>query len=242
MLTGKRIVVTRAREKADELAQKLEELGAAVVFSPTIRYLPPDEPERLRAARIAEYDWILFTSPQGVQAFFQEPGPPPRARIGCIGPATANALPHGIACQVLPDEHFLAEGLLEALRPYPVEGQRILLPRAAEAREVLPETLRKRGASVDVVPAYRTVPEETLNPEVLALKIDAVTFTSSSTVKGFHQLLKGRPAMDFPSVAIGPITAETARDLGFPLLATAKEHTIPGLLQALQEAFQNDPA
>ncbi len=240
-MKGKRIVVTRAREKADELGRRLEELGATVVFCPTIRYLPPEEPERLRAARIAEYDWILFTSPQGVQAFFDQPGPPPRARIGCIGPATAGALPDGVVCQVLPQERFLAEGLLEALRPYPVEGQRILLPRAAEAREVLPETLRNRGASVDVVPAYRTVSETSLNPEVLALKVDAVTFTSSSTVKGFHGLLKGRPPGDFPAVVIGPITAGTARELGFPVLASASEHTIPGLLQALQEAFQNTP-
>lgn len=238
-MKGRRIVITRAREKADELGKQLEELGATVVFCPTIRYLPPEEPEKLRAARIAEYDWILFTSPQGVAAFFEQPGPPPRARIGCIGPATAKALPVGVACQVLP-ERYLAEGLLEALRPYPVEGQRILLPRAAEAREILPETLRNRGASVDVVPAYRTVCEEALNPEVLALKVDAVTFTSSSTVKGFHRLLKGRPAGDFPAVAIGPITADTARELGFPVLATASEHTIPGLVQALQEAFQNE--
>lgn len=218
----------------------LEDRGATVVFCPTIRYLPPEEPERLRAARIAEYDWILFTSPQGVRAFFEQPGPPPRARIGCIGPATASALPHGVACQVLP-ERYLAEGLLEALRPYPVEGARFLLPRAAEAREVLPETLRRRGASVEVVPAYRTVTEEALNPEVLALPVDAVTFTSSSTVKGFHQLLKGRPPGDFPAVAIGPITGKTARELGFPLLAEASQHTMPGLVQALEEAFQNLP-
>lgn len=236
-MIGRRIVVTRAREKADEMAERLEALGARVVFCPTIRYLPPVEPDRLRSARISEYDWILFTSPQGVASFFEQPGPPPRARIACIGPATAAALPQGVACEVLPDR-YLAEGLLEALRPYPVEGMRILLPRAAEAREVLPETLRARGAEVDVVPAYRTVPEDTLNPEVLVQPVDAVTFTSSSTVKAFHKLLAGRPLADFPAAAIGPITAQTAVELGFPLLVTASEHTISGLIQALQGAFR----
>ncbi|MEW6278075.1 MAG: uroporphyrinogen-III synthase, partial [Candidatus Eremiobacterota bacterium] len=194
----------------------------------------------LQRARLTArgYDWVVFTSPQGVTAFLEGGVELGSARVACIGPSTAEALaPFGRRPDVIP-KSYVAEGLLQALEGHPMEGRRVLIPRAAEAREVLPETLRERGARVDVVPAYRTVPERDLPEALLRERVDAVTFTASSTVKGFHTLLGGRrPSADFPAVAIGPVTAGTCRELGFPVLAMAENHTVEGLVEALVGAL-----
>lgn len=253
-LAGRRIVVTRRREQAGELRRALEARGARVVELPTIELAPPKSwrPVDEALARLPRYDWLIFTSVNGVENFvarMKKRGFHRRAlgaaKIAAIGPATARALRrHGIRADVVPAE-FRAEGLLQKLSATRWRGKRVLLARAAAAREVLPQELRRRGARVDVVAVYRTVVPAASRRRTRAFfgqrKLDAITFTSSSTVRNFLALLgreRARRALAGVAVAtIGPVTSRTARGLGLRVSVAAKKYTVTGLVQALEGFF-----
>jgi uroporphyrinogen III methyltransferase/synthase len=255
-LMGKRIVVTRAREQASDLVKRLSELGAECLECPTIKVVPPDDLKPLDAAieNISSFDWLVFTSVNGVNFFFERLFEKNRdardlnMRTACIGPVTAKKLfDFGINTDILP-ESYRAESVVEAFKAEDIKGKKILLPRAGEARPVLPVELRKMGAQVDEVTAYRTN-EVHENADVLLQRleektIDLVTFTSSSTVKNFKALLppeKFDHLMKGVTVAsIGPITADTARDLGFDVRISAKSFTIPGLCEAILKYYEKN--
>lgn len=247
-LEGKTVVVTRAPHQADELKELLEARGARVLVHPTIRIRPPADPRPLRRStrRLAWYDWLIFTSVNGVAAFRQalddtgqkgEPPPMPGLRTCAIGPATARAMQEelGLRADVVPGE-YVAEAVLRALeKAASLEGRRVLLPRAAEARDVLPEGLEARGAMVDVVEAYRTEAVEEgadeLRERLAAGEVDLLTFTASSTVRNFAETV-GSDVGRARVAVIGPVTATTARELGIRVDAVAEEYTIPGLVDA----------
>jgi uroporphyrinogen III methyltransferase/synthase len=242
-LHGRRIVVTRARAQASGLAATLRDLGAEAVELPAIRIEPRLEADDVRAAvaAIGDYALICLTSPNGVRLFFEalaaaglDARALSRATVAAIGPGTARALAkRGIAADVVP-ERFVAEGLIEALDGVEVEGRRVLVARAADARDVLPEWLRKRGATVDDVALYETVPEV---PDADAIEAaqsaDYVTFTSSSTVTNLLGALGERFPGAARVVSIGPVTSEAARDAGLTVHVEAERHDIDGLLTAL---------
>jgi uroporphyrinogen III methyltransferase/synthase len=243
-LFGKRIVVTRASEQAGALASRLSALGAGVVELPTIEIRPPADPAPLdRAiAQLDTYDWLIFTSANGVRFFLDRLDAAPhdlrklRARICAIGPATRAAV-EALHLKVdLMGKEYVAEGMLEAFAAHDLAGKRILLPRAAVARDLVPAGLARRGARVDVVEAYRTVPPEHLAAqarEVLESRPDCVTFTSSSTVRNLL-LAAGAEALRGIAVAsIGPITTLTARQLGVEVATQAKVFTVDGLVAAV---------
>ncbi|HSB70221.1 MAG TPA: uroporphyrinogen-III C-methyltransferase [Candidatus Methylomirabilis sp.] len=253
-LFGKRILVTRAREQASSFAQILEAEGAEVLEFPTIRIVPPESWAPLDEAigRLRDYEWAIFTSANGVRFFWERlrhAGRDLRDLFGitvcAIGPATAEALLRlGVQADIVPAE-FKAEALVEAIGVERVRGSRILLARAAEAREVIPEELARRGARVDVVPAYRTVKSTEDAAELRSLlregKIHAITFTSSSTVKHFLDLVGDEAAslLDEVTVAsIGPITAETAAKRGIVSHIVPESYTIPALADALVSHFR----
>ncbi len=255
-LHGRRVVVTRARAQASGLAATLRDLGAEVVELPAIRIEPRIESDEVRHAieSIGEYALICVTSPNGANLLFDalaagrtaaEPGASATtagldaralagATVAAIGPGTRRALArHGIAADVVP-ERFVAEALVEALAGVEIEGKRVLVARAAEARDVLPDALRERGAKVDVVALYETVREQPDAEAVAAAQgADYVTFTSSSTVTNLTESLGDR----FPSaariVSIGPVTSDTARATGLSVDVEAEQHDIDGLLAAL---------
>ncbi len=242
-LHGRRVVVTRARAQASGLAATLRGLGAEVVELPAIRIEPRIESAEVReaVAGLGEYALVCLTSPNGVRLLFEamrEGGRDARALAGAtvaaIGPGTARALAqHGVAADVVP-ERFVAEVLVEALAGIEVGRKRVLVARAAEARDVLPDALRERGAEVDVVALYETVREQPGEEEIEAAQsADYVTFTSSSTVTNLTAALGDR----FPSgariVSIGPITSETARSCGLEVAVEAERHDVDGLLDAL---------
>ena len=253
-LAGRRVVITRRREQAGGLRRALEARGATVLERPTIALAPPRSWRPLDEAlrRLHRYNWILFTSANGVERFvarMQNRGINRQAlrgvKVAAIGPATARALRrHRLQASVVPEE-YRAEGLLSALRGVSWRGQRVLLARAAAAREVLPRELRRRGAQVDVVGVYRTVIPPASRRRAQALfrgkKPDAITFTSSSTVRNFCALLgrqRARRALEGVAVAtIGPVTSRTARALGLRVEVEAKTFTVAGLVQALESFF-----
>ncbi len=246
-LAGKRVVVTRARDQARELAERLRAEGAEPVLLPTIELVPPaDGYAALDAALRAldTFDWIIFTSVNGVahtcarlEALGRHPRALNRLRVAAIGPATARALrERGVRVDVVPPT-YVAEAILEVLPLEPGAG--ILLPRADIARPALREGLRAAGARVVEVAAYRTVPARP-DPGALArleAGVDAITFTSGSTVRHFVTLLGAerarRLARGAVVAAIGPITARVAREMGLPPDVVAREHTVPGLIAAL---------
>lgn len=275
------MVVTRPRLQAEDLSSRLRKRGAEVLEAPTIRIADPPDRESLRRAvrRIETYDWVVFTSVNGVQRFiqaFEETGLavrlPERARLAAIGPSTAAAAsPLGLSRPVVP-ETYRAESLVEAILAaartdelpsgiepdrtsgdralvverdshLPLSGRKVLLPRAAEARSVLPDELRAAGAEVDEVEAYVTLPDpeeaETLRRRLTAGDVDWITFTSSSTVRSYVQLL-GAETGPARIAAIGPITAGTARGLGLSVAVVADEYTIPGLVAALESTVIAD--
>jgi uroporphyrinogen III methyltransferase/synthase len=253
-LADKRVVVTRARAQAGALAERIEELGGEVIEFPTIDIQPPEDFAAFDAAvaKIESYDWLFFTSVNSIEPFLarlrqvgKDKDALARLQIGAIGSETAKKLTSAsMQCCLVP-ERFQAEGLLDAVNAESMRGKRILIPRAAEAREVLPETLRAWGASVDVVSAYRTVvPATAVAPLVNLLKqgkIDVITFTSSSTVKNFVQIFDGRRLGEISAGAaiacIGPITAQTVTELGGEVDITAREFTIAGLVDAMIAHF-----
>lgn len=247
-LFGKRILVTRARSQASKLTAKLENLGAEVIEVPAIEII---DPEDLYAAldqaidHVQDYHWLMFTSANGVKHFFArllQAGKDARAlgyaKIAAIGSATAAELKkYGLVADVIPGE-YRAEGIIEAMKGKLPSHAKILLPRAEEAREILPEKLREMGAEVDVVPAYRTVcaaaDSEALVSELLAGSFDMVTFTSSSTVKNLVKIIGSADFLrDVKTACIGPVTADTAKFLGVEPDIIAKEYTIDGLVEAI---------
>ena len=232
-LHGQVVAVTRARAQASGLAARLRELGAEVLETPAIRI----EPRTVLLARPESYDVICFTSPNGVTVYFEALGRDARAladaTVAAIGPGTAAELErHGIRADVVP-ERFVAEGLLEALPD--VRGKSVLVARAADARDALPDGLRERGASVHVVPLYDTVAEPLSAEHRRALEeATYVTFTSSSTVRFF---LDGGGVLGdgARAVSIGPVTSETLREHGIEPHVEAAQHDIDGLVTAIVE-------
>jgi uroporphyrinogen III methyltransferase/synthase len=242
-LHGRRVVVTRARAQASGLAAALRGLGAEVVELPAIRIEPRVASEEVRRAveSIRDYALVCLTSPNGARLLFEglrEAGLDSRelasATVAAIGPGTARALAaNGIVADVVP-ERFVAEALVDALAGVEVAGRKVLVARAAEARDVLPEALRERGAEVDVVALYETIRERPSEEATEAAQgADYVTFTSSSTVRNLTEALGER----FPSgarvVSIGPVTSEAARDAGLEVHVEAERHDVDGLLAAL---------
>lgn len=246
-LFGRRIVVTRAAEQAGEFGDRLRALGAEVIEFPTIASAPPSSFAILdRAlAEAASFDWLIFTSARGVEAFIERLrtlgrdlrglGP---ATIAAIGPATAARLRrYALQVAAMPAE-YRAEAIIDALGAAKISGGRILIPRAEVARDVLPRMLLAHGArEVVVAPAYRTVVPE--GPDTTRIRelaesgaIALVTFTSSSTVTNFHRMV-GAPATALKAAAIGPITAATARGLGFEVVVSAPRYTVDGLTAAI---------
>jgi uroporphyrinogen III methyltransferase / synthase len=243
-LFGRTVVVTRARAQASGLAARLAGLGAEVVETPAIRIEPRPVAGEVRAAAeaIGEYALICLTSPNGAALLMDalaELGRDARALAGvtvaAIGPGTAAELARrGIKADIVP-ERSVAEALVEALADVPVKGRRVLVARAAEARDVLPDALRERDAEVDVVALYDTVAEPLSNGQREAAgRADYVTFTSSSTVRFFMDAASG-VGDGARVVSIGPVTTETARELGLTVHVEAERHDIDGLVEALLE-------
>ncbi len=254
LLTGRRIVVTRPRTQSRGFAETLERYGAEVILFPTIETVPVASYARLDAAleQIEQYHWLLFTSVNGVKFFTERLtacGKSVEAvrhlKIATIGPETARAVTDlSLQVNVVPEE-YRAEALVNVLGD--VNGQRILLPRAAEAREVLPKELHALGAQVDEIPVYQTrrpQPTETepLGKLLSAAKIDMVTFTSSSTVRNFVAAFVGENLLQLLQKTqigcIGPITADTVREYGLSVTVQSSVYTIPGFTEAIVEYFQ----
>lgn len=257
VLAGRSVVVTRSRAQARSLRELLEADGADVIEVPAIRITPPEDYSLLDRAihRLAEYQWIVFTSQNAVAAFVDRlarvrpdaAADLNRLRVAAIGPATADALrAHGLRPSLSP-ERFVAEALVEAFAAEAsrggmsgdLRGTHILLPRAAEARSVLPDGLRALGATVDVVPAYRVQVEREQDPEMWRRlsRIDAVTFTSPSTVRHLVELLgteTSRLLGGAVVACIGPVTAAAARSSGLRVDVVAEAYTVPGLVDALR--------
>jgi uroporphyrinogen III methyltransferase/synthase len=243
-LFGKRIVVTRAREQASTLTAILRELGAEVIELPTIEIQPAADYTALDAAvgNLRDYNWLIFTSANGVRFFLQRLDKSSidlrgiQGRICAIGPATRDALEKFHIKVDVMAEQYVAEGLLRSLAAYDLRGARVLIARAAVARDLLPLELERRGAAVEVVEAYRTVtpPELTRHAaDVLGHKPDWITFTSSSTVKNLVEAVGAQPLRGLRCASIGPVTTATMRQNGLDVAAEAASYTIQGLVEAL---------
>ena len=252
-LSGQRIVVTRSSGQVGALASRLEALGAAAIEMPTIEIQPAADygPLDRAIAQLASYDWLIFTSANGVRAFVERMDRSAadlrslRARICAIGPATRAAI-EALHLKVdLMGTEYAAEGLLKAFESHPLEGARILLPRAAVARDLVPAELRRRGAQVCVVEAYRTALPQDATARAREIfgggrKPDWIAFTSSSTVRNFVSVAGAEALVGVRVASIGPITTRTARDLGIEVAVEAREFTIDGLVEALHLAQNRD--
>jgi len=250
-LESRKILVTRTRAQASAFASTLQDRGAEVFEIPTIEIVPIQSKELDEALRtISSFDWLFFTSVNGVDCFFQRAN-----ELGCltsdvpkictIGPATSTRVrDHGYEVTLQPTL-YQAEGVIEAFSTYHgggIEGLRVLLPRARVAREILPDQLRSGGARVDLVPVYETiVPVESrarLQNILDEHQPDLVTFTSSSTVHNFVKIADNiERIQDLKYAAIGPITADTAVEYGLQVVMMAEESTIPALAQAIEQYF-----
>ena len=255
-LLGRKVVITRARSQAASFAEAIEELGGEALVFPTIEILPPHSYQPLDEAicEIQSYHWIFFTSVNGVRSFLarlRHLGRDPRVidgiKIAAIGPETAKAVESmSLQVDVIPRE-YRAEAILKELDPGEMFGKRVLIPRAAEARNVLPETLRQWGATVDVVAAYQTVPARNNAPWLRGLllekKIDVITFTSSSTAIHFAALFGNEGLEELLShtvvACIGPVTRETVETMGVGVDVVPQDYTILGLTRAIAEYFNN---
>lgn len=245
-LFGSRVVVTRAREQAAELSSRLGALGADVIELPAIEIRPAQDygPLDRALACLSSYDWLIFTSANGVRFFLERLDASPwdlralKARLCAIGPATRQALEAlHLKVDLMPDQ-YVAESLVNAFASEDLAGKRILLPRAAVARDLVPAELRRRGAHVDVVEAYRTEPPANLAERARGVfsaspKPQWITFTSSSTVKNFVEAA-GVASLEGVRVAtIGPVTSATARRYGLKVAAEASPYTVDGLVSAI---------
>jgi len=241
-LRGLRVAVTRPRGQASELSDALRSMGAVPLEFPAIRLVPPEDlaPLRAAAADLASFDWVVFTSANGVERFASALGeagvPPSDARnVACVGPGTAAAARRAGFPEALTAARHLSEGLVETLK---VAGsfarRRVLLPRSQAGRDTLPDALRALGAVVEDVAAYRPEAEEAslsaLADRVAAGAVDVVTFTSSSAAAAYARVGE---AGGVTFACIGPITAATARDAGLTPLITASDHSVDGLMAAL---------
>ncbi len=247
-LFGKNIVVTRTRSQASKLSKQLATLGARVIELPALEIHEPDDMAPLHAAmeRIHDYGWIVFTSQNAVNIFFKHlfaSGEDARClgpcRIAVIGRATGDELlKYGLRPDVVPQQ-FVAESLLEALDSENIAGSAVLLPCSEDARDVLCEGLKSRGASVDRIHIYRSVkPDSVSAGELEAVKnADMITFASSSTVRHFCDMVTETRAL---AASIGPVTSATLRDLGREPVVEASEYTIDGLVQAITAYYQNN--
>jgi uroporphyrinogen-III synthase len=250
-LAGLRVLVGRARRQASALSAELKALGADVIEIPFIEIRPPRSYDPLDAAlkRISEYGWLILTSVNGVEALAARMHPAKigphelaHLKIATIGPSTRKATEKlGLKVSVMP-QRYVAESVVESLRDK-VGSQRVLLVRAAVARDVIPRELQKVGATVDVVEAYETVVPASSKRKLQSVMEDpkrrphVVTFTSSSTVRNFVELLGGRErrvTLDgIRFASIGPITSATLREFGLPVHVEAEEYTIAGLTRAI---------
>ncbi len=244
-LHGRRVLVTRPLAQSPELANELVERGAIPVLLPTIHIRPAEDLSPLDRAlsALADYAWITFTSANSVDIFFDRLGAetvPDGVRIAAVGTATARAVAaRGAAVDFVPSE-FLGEQLGRELEP--VHGNRVLFPKAARAREALATELGRRGALVDEIAVYETLPAapDPVGLAQLEQGIDAATFTSASTVENYFVLLGARavPLLDGAVVAcIGPVTSEAARAKGLPVHVEPASHTVPDLVIALEQHF-----
>lgn len=254
-LYGRTVVVTRARDQASDFARKLEELGARIIEFPTIKIAEPTDISPLDNAlrNLGSFHWIIFTSVNGVEAFFlrlfhlgMDVRELKGVKICAIGPATAGEVQKyclRVDCQ--PAKYVAEEVLEELKRREELSGKRVLMPRADIARSFLPEELKKLGAEAVEVTAYRTVLAETGDKKLLerltAGEVDVVTFTSSSTVRNFVQLIGKENLAKLDGkvcfASIGPITTRTAKELGIKVSLEAKEYTIPGLVKAIEDGL-----
>ncbi len=255
-LFGKRIVITRARAQASSLVSKLSGLGAQCIEIPTIKIVPPEDVTPLKQSieNIKNYDWLVFTSVNGVKFFFNtlfDMGKDVRTlghlKFACIGPVTKERLQdYSIISDILP-ETYRAESVIKAFSNIELKNRNILLPRAKKARTILPEELTQMGAKVDEVIAYETLLDIDKKEELITLlqnsKIDAVTFTSSSTVSNFISLLDSKDSRkllkNVVTASIGPITSETARSLDIEPEIEAGEYTIQGLVDSLLAYYES---
>ncbi len=259
-LTGVRVLVGRAKHQAGALSTELRKRGAEVLEIPFIEIHKPKSFKPLDAAvkRLGTYDWLILTSVNGVEAMWERMGKQRSGkkreghdfsllRIAAIGPATQKAIEkRGMKVDVVPKE-YVAESVVKSLKSK-VKGKRVLLVRAKVARDVIPTELRKAGAHVDVVEAYETVVPESSRTRLRAALTNSrqrphvVTFTSSSTVKNFVELLGGtrrgrhKQLSEVRMASIGPVTSATLRELGLPVDVAAKQFTIPGLIKAVVSA------
>jgi len=261
-LSGCRVVVTRARKQAGALSSSLKELGCEVMEIPFIEIHKPSSYKPLDTAlrNLAEYDWLILTSVNGVEAVFERMKKLKVAgsvlaqlKIAAIGPATKSAIEKpGLTVAAAPNE-YVAESVVNMLQTQ-VKGKRVLLVRAKIARDVIPRELRKAGAIVDVIEAYETVAPKSSERKLRAVlkgdrKPHAITFTSSSTVKNFVGLLglqsaraamkKRAPNHGVHTASIGPVTSATLREFGLPVDIEAKSYDIPGLVAAIVEYRKN---
>jgi len=251
------VVITRPEKQADDLARLLVKEGANPIHFPTIKIVPPPNWRELDSAikNLEEYEWLMFTSANGVAFFFERLLAKKKdirdlkgVKICCIGPATAQQVQNkGIKVDLVPKE-FISEGILKSFSGKNLKGKKILLARAAEARDVLPEGLKKLGAIVDVATAYQTVNSGKKKKELDELfkenQVDVITFTSSSTVNNFikimgsdFKLLKGVKV-----ACIGPVTAAAAKKAGLSVDIHQEEYTMEGLVSALIGYFGKKPA
>jgi len=248
-LAGKRVLIGRAAKQAPVLSSLLQEEGASVTEIPFIEIKPPKSYKPLDTAlrELRSYDWLILTSVNGVEVFFERLERIASAnlsglQVAAIGPATrAEIERQGMQVRLMPRE-YVAESVVKALRPR-VKGKRVLLVRASVARDVIPRELRKAGARVDVVEAYRTVLPSSSKERVRKLLCDAkrrphaITFTSSSTVKNFVELAGKSSLKGIVLASIGPVTSSTLRRCKLRVDAEAREYTMQGLVTALRKVF-----
>ena len=254
MLTGRTVLVTRAPGQAGEFSKLLRERGATVVEVPTIEIVPPQSWEDADRAidRLPGYDWLILTSTNAVNWFLRRVRER-RGDLAClrgvrvcaVGPKTRETIERAGLVVVFQPSVYRAEGLINEAGEGAWHGKRVLFPRAAEGRDVIPEEMRRVGAELELVTVYRTIPSpagrDQLRSLLAAGTLDAVTFTSGSTVKSFVSLLDPAHVNDIAGrvvvACIGPVTADAAREAGLPVDVLAKEATMPGLAEALREHF-----
>ncbi len=246
-LFGKKILVTRAREQVSELSKLLKDYGADVVEFPMIKIVPPLNFKELDKAisHLNIYDWIVFTSTNGVKYFFnrlKEKGKDIRElkglKIAAIGTETKKMLENLVLnVDYQPEKEFTQEGLIEGFKKWGMKGKRVFIPRSEQARKVLIEGLKNLGANVDEAIAYRTIKEETdvahLKELLAQNEIDIITFTSSSTVTNFCSIFDSRLLNKVKIASIGPITTKKAQSFGLKVDITANEYTIKGLVESI---------
>jgi len=253
-LFGQRIIVTRARHQASALSQAIEELGGEPWEFPAIAIAPPTDPQKLIGAiqNLKRFEWIIFTSVNGVEEFFKElmkQGKDIRDLTGmdvvAIGPATKAALENRCLNVSFVPEEYRTEKIVEGLASRVLPGQSVLLARAEEARDILPESLKALGADVWDIPAYRTILGSADKDELRNLlrdkAVSAVTFTSSSTVRNFLHLINEEKSLleGVKLYSIGPITSKTAQECGLIIYREAKQYTIKGLIETLTGGHEN---